>query len=108
MSAKKPDDAAATLDALRMMLSGTVRGLVRSGLFRVLAIIGALGTTFHDLCVQYIKTEAEHGGRVGYENAKSAVLNLSGLLTSDLASFCTQYEKELVIIETANDTGTRH
>lgn len=85
----------ALVDACRTIVRSTLQGVTASGMFDPLAVLAATGYTFVDLASEFLLRSAQQHGRVGFEEAKRAVLNLHGLMHEQTVARVTQLETEM-------------
>lgn len=83
------------VDACRYIVRGCMRGITASALFEPLTVIAASGYTLTDLASELLLLSAQQKGRIGYEEAKSAVLNLYGLVHEHLLDRMKEIEREM-------------
>ncbi len=83
------------MDACREIVRGTMRGVTASCMFDPLVVLAALGYTLDDVASELLLLSAKHHGRIGYEEAKSAVLNLYGLVHAGLLERMHELETEM-------------
>lgn len=98
MTPRRDDDNTRKLelvDACRTIVRCTLQGVVGSGMFDALTVLAAHGYTFVDLASELLLLSAQQHGRVGFEEAKSATLNLYGLVHANLLERMQQLEAEM-------------